>query len=139
MPRNTSMKPSRLQVNSSDPESIHVDGSQRAERYLILIDNQQVWLTGNSFRYFMKLAWARCHCPAGWIYSTDIETGDNQTRYLHRMKNEVIKQTSHKWPVIENNRLGYYRLCVSSSAIHFNLPELKKHPDFQVRMVVEDA
>lgn len=119
-----------------EPESIEIDGRYEKERYLIRVNGFPVWLTGKSFKYFVKLAWTRCHREAGWIYKEDIEQGFNQARYLYRMKNEIAAGLSINWSVIENNRLGYYRLSALPSAIRFSLENLKDHPDFELRQLV---
>lgn len=115
------------------PELIEVDGSYEHDRYLIKIDGFPVRLTGKSFKYFAKLAWWRRRQPAGWIYKDDIEIGFNQARYLYRMKNEINAELRADWAIIENNRLGYYRLDIDPGRIQINLDNLKNHPDFELR------
>ena len=122
-----------------EPESIEIDGRYEKERYLIRVNGFPVWLTGKSFKYFVKLAWSRRYREAGWIYKEEIEQGFNQARYLYRMKNEITAGLSLNWPVIENNRLGYYRLNASKSAIRFSLENLKDHPDFELRQLVLES
>ena len=117
------------------PEMIEVDGSSDGERYLVKINGFPVRLTGKSFKYFVKLAWSRLNRDSGWIYKEDIEIGFNQARYLYRMKNEIGENLSFVWPMIENNRLGYYRLNADPSRIRINLDNLKKHPDYEVSSI----
>ena len=124
---------------SSSPESIEIDGRYEKECYLIRVNGFPIWLTGKSFKYFVKLAWSRRHSKAGWIYKEDIEQGFNQARYLYRMKNELAAGLSINWPVIENNRLGYYRLSALPSTIRFSLDNLKDHPDFELRQLVMEG
>ena len=115
------------------PRSIEIDGSLESDRYLIRIDGFSVRLTGKSFKYLSKLAWSRLNGDAGWIYKEDIEVGFNQARYLYRMKNEINAGFSSSWPIIENNRSGYYRLNIEPDKIRINLDNLKNHPDFELR------
>jgi len=115
------------------PESIEIDGSYERERYLVRINGFPVRLTGKSFKYFTKLAWSRMHRDSGWIYKEDIEVGFNQARYLYRMKGEICAGLNVSWPVIENNRLGYYRLNADPCHIRINVQNLKSHPDYEVR------
>jgi hypothetical protein len=118
------------------PESIEIDGAYERERYLVKINGFPVRLTGKSFKYFIKLAWSRLNRDSGWIYKEDIEIGFNQARYLYRMKGEISNGLNIKWPVIENNRLGYYRLNIDPAAISINAENLKNHPDYEVRSLV---
>ncbi|MBD3401475.1 DEAD/DEAH box helicase [candidate division GN15 bacterium] len=120
-----------------EPEIVEIDGSQERERFVVRINGCPVRLTGKSFKYFAKLAWSRRHAESGWMYKEDIEAGFNQARYLYRMKNEVNAGLGSDWPVVENNRLGYYRLDVDPSKIRFNRRNLKDHPDWEVRSLFE--
>lgn len=121
------------------PEMIEIDGSFEQERYLVRINGFPVRLTGKSFKYFTKLAWSRLNLNSGWIYKEDIEVGFNQARYLYRMKNEINASLNMVWPVIENNRLGYYRLNVAPGKIKINRDNLKKHPDYEIRQLVTES
>jgi helicase len=121
----------------SQPRSIDIDGSYELDRYLVRIDGHSVHLTGKSFKYLVKLAWSRLTRDAGWIYKEDIEVGFNQARYLYRMKNEIAAGFSSSWPVIENNRLGYYRLKIDPDRIRINEESLRRHPDHEVRSMLE--
>lgn len=118
------------------PDSVEVDGSFEHDRYLVKINGFPVRLTGKSFKYFAKLAWWRRQQPAGWIYKDDIEIGFNQARYLYRMKNEINSELRADWPIVENNRLGYYRLDIDPGRIQINMDNLKNHPDYELRSLV---
>ena len=121
----------------SQPHSIEIDGGYEHDRYLVRINGLAVRLTGKSFKYLTKLAWSRMHEDGGWIYKEDIEVGFNQARYLYRMKNEINSGFSSSWPIIENNRLGYYRLNIDPDKIRVNIGNMKNHPDFEVRSLFE--
>ena len=123
----------------TEPEMIEIDGSYERERYLIKVNGLPVRLTGKSFKYFVKLAWSRLYGESGWIYKEEIENGFNQARYLYRMKNEVGRGLNCNWPIFENNRLGYYRLNIDPSKIKINLDNIKNHPDYEVRMLMESG
>ncbi len=123
----------------TSPQSIEVDGAYERERYLVKIDGFPVRLTGKSFKYFTKLAWSRLYSETGWVYKEDLEIGFNQARYLYRMKSEINDSLKCDWPVIENNRLGYYRLNIDPSQVRLNVESLKQHPDWEVRSLVTDS
>jgi replicative superfamily II helicase len=124
---------------SVEPDSIEIDGSFDRERYLVRINGFPVYLTGKSFKYLAKLAWSRLHRDSGWIYKEDIEIGFNQARYLYRMKNEIGAGLNSPWPIIENNRLGYYRLSIAPEKIHINAENLKNHYDVELRQLTADS
>ncbi|MEW6051409.1 MAG: DEAD/DEAH box helicase [Candidatus Zixiibacteriota bacterium] len=120
----------------SKPDSIEIDGGMTGDRYLVKINGVPLRLTGKSFKYFTKLAWARANRDGGWIYKEDIESGFNQARYLYRMKSELYTGLRSSWPVFENNRLGYYRLDVEPDKIVINFENLRNHFDYELRQLV---
>jgi helicase len=119
----------------SRPETIEIDGSSVGDRYLVKINGVPLRLTGKSFKYFAKLAWARAYREGGWIYKEEIESGFNQARYLYRMKNEFGTVLRSPWPIFENNRLGYYRLDIDPDKISINFENLRTHFDYEVRQL----
>lgn len=119
----------------SRPEAIEIDGSSVGDRYLVKINGVPLRLTGKSFKYFAKLAWARAYREGGWIYKEEIESGFNQARYLYRMKNEFGTVLQSPWPIFENNRLGYYRLDIDPDKISINFENLRTHFDYEVRQL----
>jgi helicase len=120
-----------------DPTLIELDGAYEKERYLVKIDGFPVRLTGKSFMYLAKLAFARLTGGDGWTYKDDIEVGFNQARYLYRLRQE-IKDGGFSWPIFENNRLGYYRLDLEPEKIRLNLDNLRNHPDYQLRKIIDE-
>ena len=121
---------------TSEPETIEIDGTFEQERYLVKINGFPVRLTGKSFKYLTKLAWSRMKRDPGWVYKEDIEVGFNQARYLYRMKNEIKEGVQSGWPIIENNRLGYYRLDIDPEKIRINTDNLRDHPDYEIRSLI---
>jgi len=125
------------------PALLELDGSYQGERYLVRIDGFPIRLTGKSFKYLVKLAYARLSPAAGgegWAYKDDIEVGFNQARYLYRLKQEINAGAGgkHPWQIFENNRLGYYRLDIEPAKISLNLENLKSHPDYELRHIAEE-
>jgi hypothetical protein len=49
------------------------------------------------------------------------------------MKNEINAGLQSGWPVVENNRLGYYRLQIDPDKIRLNVDNLRAHPDYELR------
>jgi len=121
----------------ANPSVIELDGSYERERYLVRVDGFPIRLTGKSFKYLTKLACFRLLDAEGWVYKDDIEEGFNQARYLYRLKQEMNRDGGIVWSIFENNRLGYYRLDLEPARIKINLENLKGHPDFELRSLVE--
>lgn len=124
-------------LGSTQPNLVEVDGTQEGERYVIRINGQPVRLTAKSFKYFAKLAWARVNSENGWLFKEEIEVGFNQARYLYRMKQEISSGNNLSWQVIENNRLGYYRLAVTRDQIQVNVEALRTSDDYELRKLAE--
>jgi hypothetical protein len=119
------------------PQLIEIEGDYERERYLIRINGRPVRLTGKSFKYLARLAHQRVHGRSGWVFKEDLEAGFNQARYLYRMKSEINDSFPTSWPIVENNRLGYYRLALEPERIRINTDKIRNHPDFEVRSLVE--
>ncbi len=122
----------------TQPESLEIDGSYERERYLVRVNGFPVRLTGKSFKYIARLAWSRLHQNSGWVFKEDLEVGFNQARYLYRMKGEVNAGINFPWSVVENNRLGYYRLSIDPARISIKMENLKNHPDYELRSLISD-
>ena len=135
----TSARAAGPPMATAEPESVEVIGTMDRERFLVRINGFPVPLTGKSFKYFVKLAWSRLTDESGWMYKEDIEVGFNQARYLYRMKNEIAAGYDAGWPIIENNRLGYYRLQVDPSRIQIDRTCLERHPDWEIRSLFGPA
>lgn len=125
-------------VAGSRPVRLELVGSFDGDRYLVRIDGLAVRLTGKSFKYLCKLAWARKYRGEGWLFRDEIEQGFNQARYLYRLKQEVNSQTMLSWVIAENNRLGYYRLDLEPEGITINSQGLREFPDIEVSGLVTD-
>jgi len=86
----------------------------------------------------VKLAWAVFKNEGGWIHRNDFEPGENQTRYLHRLKKQIKPNLEPGQSFIENNRLGCYRLNVPKDKIRINAPALLKNPDIEIKKMAEE-
>jgi len=122
---------------SSLPDQIEIDGAYEGDRYLVRINGLPVRLTGKSFKYLAKLAWSRMSHENGWVYKEDLEIGFNQARYLYRLKNEIAASYPSEWQIIENNRLGYYRLDLRPDRIKMNPDNLRSFPDFELQQIAD--
>ncbi|HSG98617.1 MAG TPA: hypothetical protein VLB27_01115, partial [candidate division Zixibacteria bacterium] len=124
---------SRTFAGAATPQRVAIDGAAQGERFLLRIDGIPVALTGKSFKYFVRLAAGRFLSEDGWVYKDDIEQGFNQARYLYRMRREIeAGLPGYRWPVYENNRLGYYRLGLAAAAVEVNLEALAASDDFEI-------
>ncbi len=118
--------------------SVRVEGAEEGQRFRVFINGVPVLLSGKSFSYFVKLAWAiKYNSNDGWVYKEEFEPGFNQARYLYRMKKEITDKLGNGWQVIENNRLGDYRLDASPDAVSLDEETLKNHPDYSIRSLFE--
>ncbi len=119
------------------PQLIEIEGDYDRERYLVRINGRPIRLTGKSFKYLARLAYQRLYGRGGWVFKEDLEAGFNQARYLYRMKSEINDGFPTSWPIIENNRLGYYRLALAPERIRINMDKIREHPDYEVRSLAE--
>jgi helicase len=125
-----------------------IDGSGVKDKFLVLVNGKRVNLPAKSFKYLVKLTWALFSTKdgsasggqneEGWIHKNDFEPGENQTRYLHRLKNQIKPYLDSDQTLFENNRLGSYRLTIPRQRIKLNPDALLKNPDAEIKKMVEE-
>jgi helicase len=125
-----------------------IDGAGVKDKFLVLVNGKRVNLPAKSFKYLVKLTWALFSTKdgsasggqdeGGWIHKNDFEAGENQTRYLHRLKNQIKPYLDSDQTLFENNRLGSYRLTIPKQRIKLNPDALLKNPDAEIRKMVEE-
>jgi len=113
-----------------------IDGAPIKDKFLIFLEGKRISLPAKSFAYLLKLAWAVFTKDGGWLHKLDLEPGDNQAKYIYRLKKE-LSIFSENWKYhIENNRLGCYRLTIPKNRIEFNLENLSSNPDAEIRRIL---
>lgn len=115
-----------------------IDGTAVKDKFLVLINGKRVNLPAKSFKYLVKLAWGLFRNDSGWIHKNDFEPGENQTRYLHRLKNQIKPGLDSGQTLFENNRLGSYRLTIPKQRISLNQDALLKNPDAEIKKMAEE-
>jgi helicase len=133
---------------NKDEVSLVIDGSAVKDKFLVLVNGKRVNLPAKSFKYLVKLTWALFSAKGGsasggqneggWIHKTDFEPGENQTRYLHRLKNQIKPCLDSGQTLFENNRLGSYRLTIPKQRIKLNQDALLKNPDVEIKKMAEE-
>ncbi len=113
-----------------------IDGTPIKDKFLICVDGKRISLPAKSFSYLLKLAWAILEKDGGWLHKLDLESGDNQAKYIYRLRKELSNSSEDWKDHIENNRLGFYRLTVPKDRIEFNLKNLNSHPDADIRKIL---
>ncbi len=110
-----------------------LDGSLIKGKYAIILDDRKILLSHKSFKYLFKLAWAVFKKEGGWIHKLDLEEGENQGKYIYRLKKE-LSLTDGK--LIENNRIGCYRLNLKKEKIQINKKVLETSEDYEIRAML---
>ncbi|MCK4428676.1 MAG: hypothetical protein KAW16_09350, partial [candidate division Zixibacteria bacterium] len=127
-----------IQSSKRDGLDLVIDGSGIKDKFLVLVNGKRVNLPAKSFKYLVKLTWALFKNEGGWIHKNDFEPGENQTRYLHRLKNQIKPNLNPSQALFENNRLGSYRLSVPKQSIKLNKDALLKNPDAEIKKIAEE-
>ncbi len=112
-----------------------LDGSLLKGKYTVIIDGKRTLLSYKSFKYLFKLAWAVFKKEGGWIHKLDLEEGENQGKYIYRLKKELSGSGEL---LIENNRVGCYRLNLKKEQIHLNLKTLENFQDFEIEQLLDE-
>jgi len=125
-------------IQPKDEITLVLDGTPIKDKFLILVNGKKVNLPAKSFKYLLKLSWSAFKNEGGWIHKNDFEPGENQTRYLHRLKKQLMHNLESGQSFIENNRMGGYCLCVPKDKIKINLSLLMKNPDTEIKKMAEE-
>ena len=104
-------------------------------KYTVSVNNHNLALTCKSFKYLVKLAYALLTKPEGWLHKEQLESGFNQSRYLHRLKKQLLPYLPAGFNLIENNRLGCYRLNLDKEKVSINWENLEKVEDEEIRSI----
>ncbi len=129
---------SRSQPPGAREPSLLIDGTPVKDRFLVVVNGRKLSLPAKSFKYLVKLAWAALSTEDGWVHKSDFEPGENQTRYLHRLKKQIAGGVPPDQCLIENNRLGSYRLAIPKHGIRMSRAALARNPDKEIRDVAEN-
>ena len=114
---------------------LFLDGTLVKGKYTVFIDMKKIFLSHKSFKYLFKLAWAAFKKEGGWIHKLDLEEGENQGKYIYRLKKELSLSDGK---LIENNRIGCYRLNLKKEKIHLNKNVLDNFEDYEIKKLLEE-
>ncbi len=128
----------RRQMRKGEKPCLVIDGTPIKDKFLIWINGKKVALPAKSFKYLVKLAWAAFKNKEGWIHKNDLEPGENQTRYLHRLRKQITPYLEPNQTLMENNRLGCYRLSIPVAGIKINAALLTNSPDSEISRMAEE-
>ena len=122
---------------SSQP-MLHLVGTSSGERREVRWGDARARLTPKCFKFLVKLAVARAGAPTRWVQRDELERGENQARYLYRLKGELEAQCGELPPLWENNRRGGYRLIVPPDCIRIDWERLEQVDDWDLKNWVRD-
>jgi helicase len=112
-----------------------LDGSLVKGKYTVILNGRRLLISHKSFRYLFKLAWAVFKKEDGWLHKLDLEEGDNQGKYIYRLKRELPHSEKS---LIENNRVGSYRLNLKKDKIDLNKKMLENFQDYDIRELLKE-
>src|SRR4030067_3831858 len=81
----------------------------------------------------LKLVEAVYSKPEGWIHKLDLDEGDNQAKYIYRLRKELSLKEEE---VIENNGAGRYRLNLKKEEVRVNKENLVRMGEEEIKRLV---
>lgn len=111
---------------------LSVLGTLQGERRVVSWGTQRAALTPKCFKFLSKLAVAAVAEPGRWVRKDELERGDNQARYLYRLRGELEMQFGALPDLWENNRRGAYRLTLDPQRIHIDWQSLLTNDDWDL-------
>jgi hypothetical protein len=127
---NLSVEP-RLLDNATTPV-LHLVGTLQGERREVCWGDRHAALTPKCFKFLAKLAVTAAVQPDRWVCRDELERGENQARYLYRLKGELEAQCGEVPVLWENNRRGAYRLTLPPQQIHISWDTLELFDDYDL-------
>jgi helicase len=128
----------KIKSAKADEMTLVIDGTPVKDKFMVLLNGKKIILPAKSFKYLVKLAWAAFKNEDGWIHKNDLEPGDNQTRYLYRLRKQLQPALGAGQSIIENNRLGSYRLSIPKQNMTLNSSVLTKNPDAEIVAIASE-
>lgn len=129
------------------PDSIVIDGTcvqkggNRGERYLVIVNRQLVPLQPVCFRFFAIFGIQMLLGEdEGWVYGSDICDPERLLwAYIYRLRQNVqgASRRLRSWPVVENDKQGYYRLIAKPDSIAVNPANIYGFGDIPLGQVVD--
>jgi hypothetical protein len=107
-------------------------GTAQGERRIVQWCERSAALTPKCFKFLAKLAVSRAVEPQRWVLRDELERGENQARYLYRLKGEIEAQCGALPALWENNRRGGYRLTVPPDRIVVSWQALENYDDYDL-------
>ena len=111
---------------------LSVLGTLEGERRLVLWEDSHAALTPKCFKFLSKLAVVAVSDPGRWVRRDELERGENQARYLYRLRSELEHQCGELPTFWENNRRGGYRLTLQPHQIRINWDQLLNFDDWDL-------
>ena len=91
--------------------SVYFIGTCSRRRYLMRIDDQEVWVPNQPFRILWLLATQRRRDPAGWVHTSGLGLSSDPYRAISRVRRLLsLHARSERSSWIENDGHGSYRL-----------------------------
>ncbi|EQB63839.1 MAG: hypothetical protein RBG1_1C00001G1418 [candidate division Zixibacteria bacterium RBG-1] len=112
---------------------LEIDGSTVKNRWKVVLNQIQHVLSYCSFKYLLKLVEAVYSKPEGWIHKLDLDEGDNQAKYIYRLRKELSLKAEE---VIENNGAGSYRLNLKKEEVRVNKENLVRMGEEEIKRLV---
>jgi len=113
---------------------LEIDGSTIKNRWKVIVNQTMFAISHQSFKYLLKLVSAVFTKPEGWIHKLDLDEGDNQAKYIYRLRKELNLKAGD---LIENNGAGSYRLNLRKEEIRVNRESLERMGDEEIKRLVE--
>jgi len=107
--------------------AVHLDGRAQKRRYLVTLNEKEVWLTEQAFEAMLKLAVAAKTTELGWLTCDQLGTPGHYHQVIRRLKQDLQTEGIDVERLIENSRAKQYRLSVPPKHITLKAQMIRKH------------
>ncbi|MCK6470846.1 MAG: DEAD/DEAH box helicase [Planctomycetes bacterium] len=117
--------------------AVHLDGRPQKRRYLVTLNEKEVWLKEQSFEAMLKFAVAAKTTELGWLTCDQLEASGHYHQVIRRLKQDLLVEGIDVERLIENNRAKQYRLSVPPKHITLNPQMIRKHLPEAARILAD--
>jgi helicase len=106
---------------------VHIDGRTDSKRHLVTLNEEEAWLTDNSFLAILQLAVAARTSELGWLSAWELGDPDKYYQIIRRLRRQLSVGDVDPTALIENSGQQRYRLSVPPSNITFDDDMIRRH------------
>jgi hypothetical protein len=131
------LPPVKIPNSESEFNTLHLLGIPIKKRTSLKINNREIALRNRDYLILLKLVVACKNGSNGWRYRDEVDAPDNFGRNISRLRCALRRyQKQKKYPLIENDMQGYYRLNLPPENVVIEFANFNQHWNQEFQEIV---